>query len=120
MVHWVDTEGNLTVSLSYEMANSYLKLQQLGPSFNAVLILMLSAGYGGSKPQTNTKGLGAPSEGVKTLDSGTNSAEHIQRLRTKQLSRGQSIVFFFLDLLMAPHVFLMSALFKQGMVALLV
>ncbi|CAI5658981.1 unnamed protein product [Oreochromis niloticus] len=27
-------------------------------------------GYGGSKPQTNTKGLGAPSEGVKTLDSG--------------------------------------------------
>ncbi|XP_035770211.1 calymmin [Neolamprologus brichardi] len=27
-------------------------------------------GYGGSKPQKTTKGLGAPSEGVKTLDSG--------------------------------------------------
>lgn len=120
MVHWVDTEETRTVSLSYEMANSYLKLQQLGPSFNAVLILMLSTGYGGSKPQKTTKGLGAPSEGVKTLDSGTNSAKHIQHLGTKQLSCGQSIVFFFLHLLMAPHVFLMSALFKQDMVVLLV
>ncbi|XP_026018761.1 calymmin isoform X6 [Astatotilapia calliptera] len=29
-------------------------------------------GYGGSKPQKTTKGLGAPSEGVKTLDSEKN------------------------------------------------
>lgn len=99
-------EGNLLVNFSYQMPNLSLKLEQLGSVFDAFLILMLSAGYGGSKPQKTTKGFGAasPSEGVKTLT-------HIQC----------HLIF---TPLVVSHMFLMSAVIKhcvsQGMVVLLV